>query len=152
MKKFNVLNFIIRMLKVGAFLTVGFTILLVVVAFFGMIDSWNRYGSSYSTAWNFWSNQMLALGMGTTFGLVAALLIYGVAELLDLLISIQENTYSTANVLRNMYRDQLNAGTAVHISTQGQSHNNGSQRLYDVMDEGTPVMPDEEMPMQQRRK
>ncbi len=73
--------------------------------------------------------------------------------MLDLLIAIQENTYSTANVLRNMYRDQLNAGTAVHISTQAPlSESNGAHRLYDVMDEGTPVMPGEEVPLQRRRK
>jgi pheromone shutdown protein TraB len=139
-KQFNVLRFIIRFLKIGAWLTVGFTVLLIVIGFISITSNWSAYGFQYSTWWNFWSGQLLALGIGLTAGLITALLVYGAAELLDLLISIQDNTHATANVLRNMYRDQLNAQNVATIA--------GSQdavlRLRDVTPEGEVV--EAEMP------
>lgn len=107
MKKFHVLKFIIRMLKVGAWLAVMFTVLLAAVAGWGVLENFARW--EYARTLSNILNQALVFGIGISFGLVTALLIYGLAELLDLLIGIQENTYSAANVLRNMYRDQLNA-------------------------------------------
>jgi hypothetical protein len=122
MKKFHVLKFIIRMLKVGAWLAVMFTFLIAAVAGWGVLENFARW-ESLRTLSNV-LNQVLAFGLGISFGLVTALLIYGLAELLDLLIGIQENTYSAANVLRNMYRDQLNA------------HHDPTVRLRDVTPDG----------------
>ncbi|MFQ3645484.1 MAG: hypothetical protein SNJ54_09110 [Anaerolineae bacterium] len=122
MKKFNVLKFIIRMLKVGAWLAVVFTFLIAAVAGWGVLESWARFPSAVT--FSAILNQVLAFSLGISFGLVTALLIYGLAELLDLLIGIQENTYSAANVLRNMYRDQLNA------------HHDPTMRLRDVTPDG----------------
>ncbi len=133
MKKFNVLKFIIRMLKVGAWLAVVFTFLIAAVAGWNLIDGWLRFQTfvTFSAI----LNQALAFSIGISFGLVTALLIYGAAELLDLLVSIQENTYSTANVLRNMYRDQLNAQKVAAVHT-GEDR---SVRLRDVTPEGNVV-------------
>jgi hypothetical protein len=133
MKKFNVLKFIIRMLKVGAWLAVVFTFLIAAVAGWNLIDGWLRFQTfvTFSAI----LNQALAFSLGISFGLVTALLIYGAAELLDLLVSIQENTYSTANVLRNMYRDQLNAQNVAAVHT-GEDR---SVRLRDVTPEGNVV-------------
>jgi hypothetical protein len=133
MKKFNVLKFIIRMLKVGAWLTVAFTVVIALIAGGSTLDNFLR--------WEFWRttiniiNHLVAFGIGITFGMMTALILYSIAELLDLLVSIQENTYSAANVLRNMYRDQLNSQNvaAVHNSTDR------TVRLHDVTPEGDVV-------------
>lgn len=133
MKKFNVLKFIIRMLKVGAWLAVVFTFLIAAFAGWNVLENIARWPAAWSIG--SFLNQVLAFSLGISFGLVVALIIYGLAELLDLLISIQENTYSTANVLRNMYRDQLNSQNVAAIHG-GQDR---SVRLRDVTLEGEVV-------------
>jgi hypothetical protein len=133
MKKFNVLKFIIRMLKVGAWLTVAFTVVIALIAGGSTLDNFLRLEYLRTTI-NI-INQLVAFGIGITFGMMTALILYSIAELLDLLVSIQENTYSAANVLRNMYRDQLNSQNvaAVHNSTDC------TVRLHDVTPEGDVV-------------
>jgi hypothetical protein len=147
-KQFNVLRFIIRFLKVGAWLTVVFTILVILLAFSSIANGWSSWAYQYNSWWDYWSNQLLALGVGLTAGLITALLVYGAAELLDLMISIQDNTHATANVLRNMYRDQLNAQNVATIA----SAEDAVVRLRDVTPEGEVV--EAEMPaagLRQRR-
>jgi hypothetical protein len=133
MKKFNVLKFIIRMLKVGAWLTVAFTVVIALIAGGSTLDNFLRL-QSWRTTINI-INHLVAFGIGITFGMMTALILYSIAELLDLLVSIQENTYSTANVLRNMYRDQLNSQNVAAV----RNSTDHTVRLHDVTPEGDVV-------------
>jgi hypothetical protein len=133
MKKFNVLKFIIRMLKVGAWLTVAFTVVIALIAGGSTLDNFLRL-EYWRTTINI-INHLVAFGIGITFGMMTALILYSIAELLDLLVSIQENTYSAANVLRNMYRDQLNSQNVAAV----RNSTDHTVRLHDVTPEGDVV-------------